>query len=601
MSDHLIQVGPDKLYDSTTIEGALGGHPLSEFDSITLAEIFPISRKWLIENGIQIDHRVDGRATASFVVWDSLGEYNFFERQQVLIHDSNLNLIFGGVVNSIQSEHIPGNTTKKFHSIEAADYTAILDWRLVDYAAENKLAGDAVREILAEYLAEEGIIEGYIEGGELLTEISIGNKSAFEGLKKLAEACNFVIWLDYDLKLYFHSRTLYAADWNIYDGSDILGESFSIKRSNNNYRNSETVIGGYEETALQVENFIGDGTTKTFPLAYPANRFSTVTVNGSNKTIGQKGTDAGSYQCYYAVNSETLTFDDDHIPAAGVAIEAQYYGLWRAKSKAEDLTAQVNNATRQGFGTGKIEHITIDESLTSIIGAGEYANAKLSEYAKDGIQVTYKTRRKGLAAGVLQHIEYMDLDHDFLITKASMDDSKGDVEYSIEAVHGPIQEEWELFLNRSFKAVYQIREGIEEGVGVTKLYNFSHTYELADRPNPFTLAAIGAGLAVSNDTWPCIDPTDKASYIEFWRDGAPVFRKQHTSIPDMAETDEYNSYTFISPSEAIGEIDEVVFFGGDSASIAYGSGVELYRAAFVRLKSILESYQVNMDYINGEA
>ncbi|MCK9571206.1 hypothetical protein M0R72_19815 [Candidatus Pacearchaeota archaeon] len=177
----------------------------------------------------------------------------------------------------------------------------------------------------------------------------------------------------------------------------------------------------------------------------------------------------------------------------------------------------------------------------------------------------------------------------------------GDTEYAVQAVHGPVQEDWENFLNSQIQLQYTVSEGVADSTGVTKLYNFSHTFETIDRPNPFTVAAIGAGLMVSDDSWPCFEEEDRTLHIEFWRDGACIFRKLHTSAPDITEDDEFHSYSFISPSEAVGEIDEVVFWGGDSATLAYGSGVELFRANFNRLKSSLESYQVNATYINGAA
>jgi len=592
VSSPLISIGDTDLYISPIYENDAIVWPN---DSLLLDDWIEISQRWLNDPGLVLDHYIDGRATAAFAIWDESGAYTFYERQQVTIKSWDNTLFFAGVLQKVETIKLPGSATAKFHSVEAADYTCILEWRTCDYAAENKLAGDAVREILAEYLAEEGITEGLIEAGELLTEISIGNKSVAQAYQKLAEACNFICYISYDYKLYFHARTLYAT-WSITDETDILSETFEITRSNENYRNTETVIGGYEETSLQTELFLGDGTTKTFPLAYAANRFSTVTVDSVNKTIGQKGTDAGAYDCYYAVSSETLTFEI--APGNSLEIEAKYYGLWRAKSKAEDLTAISNNATRQGFGSGKVEHITIDEALTSITAAGEYANAKLNEYARDGIQVTYKTRRENLAAGTLQHIEIQGLDNDFLITHVSEEHKDGDTEYTVEACYGPVDESWELFFRDSFTAIYQIREGLE-GVGVTKLYNFSHTYLEPDRPNPFLKEY--PGCLVSSDKWPCFKPEDRTYYIEFWVSGAPVFRKQHTSTPDITNDELFHSYSFISPSEGLGDIDEIVWFGGDSSTITYGSGVELYRSNFNKIKTILESYQLNMSYINGDA
>ena len=593
MSGILITIGTTPIYSSDIFSWDATIIPS---DGTLLDTYTDWLNLWLNDPGLSIDHNTDGRATASFVVLDSSGAYTFYERQRVVIQQWDGEKQFAGVIQSCQVIRLPG-TNVKLHTVAAVDYTAILDWRMIDYAATDKLPGTAVQEILDEYLAEEGITAGYIEPGNQLTEIAIGNKSALEGFQKLAEACNFVVYLDYDLKLYFHARTLYAADWNVADGTDILSESLEITRENPDYRNTEIVIGGYEETDLQTESWIGDGTTKTFPLAYAANRFSTLEVNGSAKTIGQKGTDAGTYEAYYAVNSETLTFED--APTNGHVIVAEYYGLWRSKSKAEDLTAISANVIRQGFGSGKVEHITVDESLNSIVAAGEYANAKLSEYGVDGIQIRYRTSRGGLAAGVLQNFDYEGINEDILIYHVQEEWKDGDVEYTIEGVLGPVIEDWANFLNSAFQLIYSVREGVEDATGVTKLYNFSHTFEGVDRPNPFTAAPVSTGLAVSSDTWPCFEEVDRCEYIEFWRDGACVFRKQHTSVPDETEDDEFHSYSFISPAEAVGEIDEVVFWGGSSATITFGSGVELFRANFARTKTILESFQINATYING--
>lgn len=598
----LIQIGDTTLYEAalnSTYDALLN----SELDVLLNSELADVyGHKWLSAEGLQIDHYTGGRATCSFVVWDESGAYTFFERQKVLVTDNNLDPTegFAGIVQRCTTTKMP-NSTKKFHYIEAADFTAILDWRIIDYAAEDKLAGDAVREILSEYLQEEGISEGYIEDGNLMTEISISNKSASSGIAKLAEACGFIYYISYDLKLYFHSRTLYAADWNIIDGSDILADTWKVNRANENYRNTEVVVGGFEETALQEETIATDGVTKSFALGYPVNRVVSVTVNGVEQTIGVKGYDSGGgFDVYFANKSETVTFEEP--PEAGTCV-IQYYGLWRAKSKAEDLTAIEENKSRQGVGSGKVEHLTIDESLTSIVAAGEYANAKLAEYGVDGIQISYQTRRAGLAAGTLQHIAFDGLDHDMLIYHVGVTYQDGDVVYSVEGCYGPVQEDWENFLNQSFQLIYTVREGVEEATGVTKLYNFSHTFYVEGLedgdPNPFVKADPGATY-VDDLTWPCFDPEDRALYIEFWNDGECIFRKRHTSTPDMSENDLFHSYSFISPSEGLGQIDEIVFWGGDSASLDFGSGVELFRANFSHIKTILESLQINATYINGD-
>ncbi|MBP7069428.1 MAG: hypothetical protein KBB04_14325 [Methanothrix sp.] len=139
------------------------------------------------ETGVNIDYYADGRATANFGIYGP-DTYTFYEREMVLITDLDGVRLFAGVLPSDEITNLPGSDLRRFRTLNATDFTAILDWRIVDYAAEDNLAGDAVRAIMAEYLAEEGITEGYIEDGELLTEIAIGNSSATTAFNKLADA-----------------------------------------------------------------------------------------------------------------------------------------------------------------------------------------------------------------------------------------------------------------------------------------------------------------------------------------------------------------------------------------------------------------------------
>jgi hypothetical protein len=72
-------------------------------------------------------------------------------------------------------------------------------------------------------------------------------------------------------------------------------------------------------------------------------------------------------------------------------------------------------------------------------------------------------------------------------------------------------------------------------------------------------------------------------------------------VPDEGEHAVFHSYTFIAPADAVGTLQEVVFYGGSSASATYGSGVELFRGTFTKVKTVLESYQINATYINLDA
>ena len=544
-------------------------------DASTNEELSAITDNLVLEaEAFTVNHEIDGRSTAGMTIKDDDGFFTFSERQQIIYADLDDNEEFAGVVHSCEEIRIPG-TNYVFHTVDAVDYTAICDWKISNYADEDVYAGDAVEAIMIECLAEEGVETGYIEKGPQLTQVVISDKTVKEAFDKLAEACGFVWYLDYDLKLYFHARSLNPADWNISDGDDIMSESFTVTRSNPLYRNTENILGGWVETDEQTEGFIGDGTTKTFPLAYQVNRVDTVKVANVLQTIGEKGS-AGTYQFLYGIGSETVTFTT--APALSAVIEVKYWGRWRAKTTYSDTTLITANKTRQGFGSGKIEHCTTDESLTDATAANEYANAKVGEYGVDGIVVNYSTTRTGLAVGTLQNIDWGGLDEvDCLITRISQDSKDNFTVYHVEAVSGPVNQNWENFFRDQFTPQTTVGASVSSGALVAILKQYSHTYLSSQPTYPDIFGSAVCGVDAQSTDWPCFDPTDRASYLEL-RDAGNVvlLRKVHTSIPDPLNETAFVSSTFVGSAEGNGTIVYVIFYGGDSASAVEGSGVAVY-------------------------
>lgn len=82
MSDALITVGTTPIFSSPLFDNDATVWPN---DTMLLDEWADIDQLWLNESGLTIEHRTDGRSSASFVVLDSAGAYTFYERQQVII------------------------------------------------------------------------------------------------------------------------------------------------------------------------------------------------------------------------------------------------------------------------------------------------------------------------------------------------------------------------------------------------------------------------------------------------------------------------------------------------------------------------------------
>jgi hypothetical protein len=587
----IITIGTTDLYTSTLLENDAVAIPN---DAVLLDEAWAgIACLWK-RGSLGIHHAIEESSTADLVAKDAAGAWSFTKGMQVLIREIDGTMIFGGVVDSVEEVPLGGLSPLVWHTLSCVDWHYLAQKRLVLYAVTATATDAAVRYILTNYLAAEGITEGYIEPGPELEEIALNYVSADAALAKLAEASNFVWFIDENKALYFCSRTTYAADWSL-DNSDIERDSLKMTIGNPKYRNRQYVMGAYAETALQTEQFLGDGTQTSFTCGYPINRISTLTVDGAPQSVGLKGLDTG-YNWYYSNGSETFTQDSagTKVPA-GQVIEIQYYGLFKKLAMQEDNTEILANQAREGVGTGIVESILTDESLSSGDAADEYANAMLSEYAVEGKRISYKTRRAGLAAGVRQACLS---EGDFLITSLDISESNDLIYYTVEGVQGPVQESWEKFFLFAFSNVQKVRENLGDGEAVRALTVFIKNWTEAERPNIWTAAPIGAGLAVSSDLWPCFAPDERVRYLVLISAGGEGFRKAITSIND-GTPGVIGTTTFISGPEANGvQWTHMAMVGGSSASGVAGSGVEIDRQAYSKLKNSLEALQLDhRDYI----
>lgn len=110
---------------------------------------------------IKISDKEAGTSTAQFTVWDAPGTATYTQQQTVTITDSVFGLQFGGYIDSAQPELINPTASKKWIII-CKDKTWLPSKRQViqpDFA--GTLAGDAVTDLHAKYLAAEGVTANY--------------------------------------------------------------------------------------------------------------------------------------------------------------------------------------------------------------------------------------------------------------------------------------------------------------------------------------------------------------------------------------------------------------------------------------------------------
>ncbi len=212
-------------------------------------------------------------------------------------------------------------------------------------------------------------------------------------------------------------------------------------------------------------------------MSYALSSAPAITVNGSAKTVGLKGT-AGS-QFYWAQGDAVITQDSGQGRlATSDTLQITYVGQYPVVVSANNA-AQV--AYEQGIDgtTGIIEEVEQDNTITSLSGGYIEASNLLTRYAQQGILFQFSTLQSGFAQGQLITVTYAPFGFysaQMLIESVSASDQVDgyNIWYSVTAVQGPYDQSWESFFSKLL-ATPQPMSNINVGVSqsVALLQNFT--------------------------------------------------------------------------------------------------------------------------------
>jgi len=545
-------------------------------------------------DSLSIQHRIEERSVASFQIVDEGDGYYFEYGQEVLIYDFDGLRLFGGLISEAKKTAIKPDWSVVLHDISCTDYQALADRRVFLEAYEEATGAEIVYDILA-VLAEDGVRDGNIQLGGDLENLSFNRVMCSEALDKVAELCGYTWFIDEFKRLYFIARGTYPAAWDIVDGSKIRRGQLDIINGNPEYRNIQYVQGGQALTSTQTESFVGDGTARSFTLRYPPAKQPVITLNGNSQTIGIKGVNTSGFDFYWSKGDLVIAQD-----SAGTILQPtdvltiQYIGTYRLIAKASQYAEITRQKIAQGFGSGKIENVTKDAAVQSQDSAIAMARAKLLHYAIIGTKIRYETFYNGLAAGVIQNVDYAAaglVDKEMLITSIDIGSEKNKIIYRVEACTGPVEDSWEkIFCRLADETKRQSAESLGEADVIQGLEEFSKIWYSTDHPNPFLLA--DSSSTPASIDFPCLADADKLSYCVLYTGGVEFFRKPITSQTIGAA--QIDTICLILAEEANNVlISHVGLWGGDACSSTAGTGIEMEKHEFVTEKSSLESLQLN--------
>jgi hypothetical protein len=384
---------------------------------------------------------------------------------EVVIVRWNGTRIFGGIITNIVEQVSIGPDLPLFLSIEALDYSKILDRITIKETYEYKTAEYIVRdmiystEIITDHTYRSGSTIFELEGISVkpaeryaVNTIEFEHDTIVECLDALKEktGMSWRITPHLAIELFYDFTEDAPFDVGDYSGYQKSYRNLKYTRNLDQYRNVQRVIAGKDLTTAYTETFVGDGETTEFTLAHelasPFNDYDLspmapiVKINGAVVTSGDKSKVTGEIRYsspgvpiagwtrfLYADRSDTInmnpTNDDTNNPilTSGDTLEITYQSYYDIDVCVRDEDA-IKYLQAHTSGSGVYENTNTDTELNSEVLALEKANLLLSQYGQIPEKIEYETDQYGLLPGMQQaaHFAGVGTSGNFTITDISI-------------------------------------------------------------------------------------------------------------------------------------------------------------------------------------
>ena len=446
-----------------------------------------------IQHGsLHITRTVGQRSTGQMTVIDLTNTLRFKQGDPFTIYDQQGRRVWAGVVMA-DSRARSVKAGDVAHRLTLADWHYLADKRTAAYTNTNVTAGTVVRDMLNQYLGQEGVTAGTIATGPTITGAVVAAYVPVSSvLDAIVQKCGtgWYWTIDDDKRLQFLQQTSAPLAPFVADEDVMEMESLTPAHGNPNYANSVYVLGGTAQTAQQTETRQGDGKATAFTMSYDlANVVPTITLNSVAQTVALKTVGTGA-QWYWAPGDPVIAQDSSGTKLVSTdTLSVTYTGQFPNVAISTDGGAVAAQQAREGVGSGTVETAVIDTTLTSTSQAFQSAAGYLSKYAQDLDTLTFATTDYGLQEGQLLTVNDPADDFDnqqMLIESIDITDTLigGDIDvvwYTVKAVSGPVNAGWQAFFKGLASQGQAVIDSIQVGQSQTVaiLASFTATWAWA--------------------------------------------------------------------------------------------------------------------------
>ena len=303
-------------------------------------------------------------------------------------------------------------------------------------------AGLIVAALLTDGATSEPLGMTNIDLGAVIdTVIFDAGTSVSEAIAALADASNYVWWIDVERELYFKPRTFSAAPFSIGDATGNY-RNIRVRTTREDKCNSALVNVDIEQIGYEDESFTGDGTTVKWSLANPVGQIVRIQVNAEDKEFAQWLTDSDRAY-YYELGKVYIRQDaDETILTAADTLRVVYRKFGANTIAVEDASDISTTATLEG--ASGIYAMPFDRPGIGQQQAAAEGLALVSARKNNALEITYETDQQveatchTLRPGQLQTIanSYFNVSSGtYLIREVSLRDVMGQwLQFTVRAI-----------------------------------------------------------------------------------------------------------------------------------------------------------------------
>lgn len=402
----------------------------------------------VVPGSLSFGSQVGARSNGNFILRGDITQEP--KSGQDVVFKQGETIVFGGLIARVKMVELNTNTDKLEFVVTVCDYSRYAERRTIANTFTNQTQGEIVRHLVQTKLAVFGVVNGRIDDGALINKVNYNYMKVGAALTELAQLNGKIWWIDYEKKLHFVDRTEFKASFDLTPATPYY-RKLSLVNEDATYRNVQTVRAGRGITDPRTEQFVGDGTRKTFTVSFPIANILSMSVNSSPVTFGKKLAGLGE-DFVWEVDSSEITQSEANNPLTSFyVLEVVYEGFYPVVVQVADDDEIAARTTIENVTSAVYEELVDDESIGSHVDALNRATTLLQAYGKVQKEISYDTFRPGLSAGMLQNVEIpaLGLDEPFLITAIKVDEVNDNLlNYQITAVDGKDVGGWVDFFRK---------------------------------------------------------------------------------------------------------------------------------------------------------